>query len=274
MDNSNSDFLPMLSISKEKALKNLEEAKNYIIIDLKNIASILSSYHPLEIARMSIWESRKVERKSKDSFTRSTYRLLPILIQSVLVSDLFFASSNNRDVKNKDWQRVLSLAEDVARKLSRYIDNLTIVHLNDGLVSREDIIDYRAGLYEQYFPSEKTHDIIRRERALALASFEWDESAVEETFSVSPERLVKDLYDISDKALDVIDNLVSDVSAFKDTKTETTALFPNGTGISGHISFPPCPKTQETRDLFLPPGCRLFTYVAKVTSFRRRQAEE
>ena len=31
MDNSNSDFLPMLSISKEKALKNLEEAKNYII---------------------------------------------------------------------------------------------------------------------------------------------------------------------------------------------------------------------------------------------------
>lgn len=217
MDNSNSDFLPMLSISKEKALKNLEEAKNYIIIDLKNIASILSSYHPLEIARMSIWESRKVERKSKDSFTRSTYRLLPILIQSVLVSDLFFASSNNRDVKNKDWQRVLSLAEDVARKLSRYIDNLTIVHLNDGLVSREDIIDYRAGLYEQYFPSEKTHDIIRRERALALASFEWDESAVEETFSVSPERLVKDLYDISDKALDVIDNLVSDVSAFKDT---------------------------------------------------------
>ena len=217
MDNSNSDFLPMLSISKEKALKNLEEAKNYIIIDLKNIASILSSYHPLEIARMSIWESRKVERKSKDSFTRSTYRLLPILIQSVLVSDLFFASSNNRDVKNKDWQRVLSLAEDVARKLSRYIDNLTIVHLNDGLVSREDIIDYRAGLYEQYFPSEKTHDIIRRERALALASFEWDESAVEETFSVSPERLVKDLYDISDKALDVIDNLISDVSAFKDT---------------------------------------------------------
>ena len=217
MDNSNSDFLPMLSISKEKALNHLEEAKNYIIIDLKNIASILSSYHPLEIARMSIWESRKVERKSKDSFTRSTYRLLPILIQSVLVSDLFFASSNNRDVKNKDWQRVLSLAEDVARKLSRYIDNLTIVRLNDGLVSREDIIDYRVGLYEQYFPSEKTHDIIRRERALALASFEWDESAVEETFSVSPERLVKDLYDISDKALDVIDSLVSDVSAFKDT---------------------------------------------------------
>ena len=98
MDNNNSDFLPMLSISKEKAHKNLEDAKNYITIDLKNIASILSQYHPLEIARLSVWESRKVESQSKDSFVKSTYRLLPILIQSVLVSNLFVPSSNNRDV--------------------------------------------------------------------------------------------------------------------------------------------------------------------------------
>lgn len=217
MDNNNSDFLPMLSISKEKAHKNLEDAKNYITIDLKNIASILSQYHPLEIARLSVWESRKVESQSKDSFVKSTYRLLPILIQSVLVSNLFVPSSNNRDVKNKDWQRILSLSEDVARKLSRYIDNLVILNLNDGLVCREDIMDYRANVYQQFFPSEKTHDIINRERAIAEASFEWDSRKVEETFSIPPQRLVKDLYDISDKALTVIDDLVRDVSIFKDT---------------------------------------------------------
>lgn len=216
MDTNNSDFLPMLSISREKAVKNLEEAKNYITLDLKNIASILSSYHPLEIARMSVWEARRVERQSKDLETKSIYRLLPILIQSVLVSDLFFASSNNRDVRSRDWQRVLSLAEDVARKLSRYIDNLVIINLSDGRVSREDIMDYRAALYEQFFPSEKTHDIIRREKAVATSSFEWDGDAVEKTFSVSPERLVKDLFDISDSSLDVIDKLVDDIASFKE----------------------------------------------------------
>ena len=216
MDTNNSDFLPMLSISREKAVKNLEEAKNYITLDLKNIALILSSYHPLEIARMSVWEARRVERQSKDLETKSIYRLLPILIQSVLVSDLFFASSNNRDVRSRDWQRVLSLAEDVARKLSRYIDNLVIINLSDGRVSREDIMDYRAALYEQFFPSEKTHDIIRREKAVATSSFEWDGDAVEKTFSVSPERLVKDLFDISDSSLDVIDKLVDDIASFKE----------------------------------------------------------
>lgn len=216
VDTNNSDFLPMLSISREKAVKNLEEAKNYITLDLKNIASILSSYHPLEIARMSVWEARRVERQSKDLETKSIYRLLPILIQSVLVSDLFFASSNNRDVRSRDWQRVLSLAEDVARKLSRYIDNLVIINLSDGRVSREDIMDYRAALYEQFFPSEKTHDIIRREKAVATSSFEWDGDAVEKTFSVSPERLVKDLFDISDSSLDVIDKLVDDIASFKE----------------------------------------------------------
>ena len=216
VDTNNSDFLPMLSISREKAVKNLEEAKNYITLDLKNIASILSSYHPLEIARMSVWEARRVERQSKDLETKSIYRLLPILIQSVLVSDLFFASSNNRDVRSKDWQRVSSLAEDVARKLSRYIDNLVIINLSDGRVSREDIMDYRTALYEQFFPSEKTHDIIRREKAVATSSFEWDGDAVEKTFSVSPERLVKDLFDISDSSLDVIDKLVDDIASFKE----------------------------------------------------------
>ena len=46
VDNSYSDFLPMLSISREKAKKNLEEAKNYITLDLRNISAILSDYHP------------------------------------------------------------------------------------------------------------------------------------------------------------------------------------------------------------------------------------
>ena len=45
-------------------------------IDLKNIASILSSYHPLEIARLSVWEARKVEKTGKDESVKATYRLL------------------------------------------------------------------------------------------------------------------------------------------------------------------------------------------------------
>lgn len=215
VDNSYSDFLPMLSISREKAKKNLEEAKNYITLDLRNISAILSDYHPLEIARMSVWEARKVERQSRDEHMRSTYRLFPILIQSVLVSDLFTPSSNNRNVKSKDWQRILALGEDVARKLSRYIDNLVILNLSDGRITRENVMDYRDGLYAQFFPSEKSHDILRRERAVAEAGLEDVRASVQETFCVSPERLIKDLYDISDSAIDSIDELVNAVSAFK-----------------------------------------------------------
>ncbi len=215
MDNSNSEFMSMLSTSRDKALRNLEDARNYITIDLKNIASILSSYHPLEIARLSVWEARKVEKTGKDESVKATYRLLPILIQSVLLSDMFTPGSRNRQVKNKDWQRILSLNEDISRKLSRYIDNLALVKLNDGIIAREDVFDYRSSLYVQFFPSQKTHDIIRREKSIAESSFLSDRALVEKTFSVSPERLVNDLFDISDKALDAIDRLKDDVSAFK-----------------------------------------------------------
>ena len=244
VDNSYSDFLPMLSISREKAKKNLEEAKNYITLDLRNISAILSDYHPLEIARMSVWEARKVERQSRDEHIRSTYRLFPILIQSVLVSDLFTPSSNNRNVKSKDWQRILALGEDVARKLSRYIDNLVILNLSDGRITRENVMDYRDGLYAQFFPSEKSHDILRRERAVAEAGLEDVRASVQETFSVSPERLIKDLYDISDSSIDSIDELVNAVSAFKaEVEEKAKRIRENDPSLSGMISTSSVPNS-------------------------------
>ncbi len=220
MHSNNSEFMSMLSVSRAKAEKNLEEAKNYIIMDLRGIRDILSSYHPLEIAKMSVWEARKGEKNTKDPFAKASFRLLPILIQSVLLSKEYVPSSNNRDVKNKDWQRILSLSQDVSRKLSRYIDSLVLIRMNDGLVTREDILDYRSELYEQYFPSEKTMDIINAERSIAEASFISDRSLVEKTFSVSPETLVKDLYEISSKALTAIDKLKDDSQKFKETVEE------------------------------------------------------
>lgn len=220
MHSNNSEFMSMLSVSRAKAEKNLEEAKNYIIMDLRGIRDILSSYHPLEIAKMSVWEARKGEKNTKDPFAKASFRLLPILIQSVLLSKEYVPSSNNRDVKNKDWQRILSLSQDVSRKLSRYIDSLVLIRMNDGLVTREDILDYRNELYEQYFPSEKTMDIINAERSIAEASFISDRSLVEKTFSVSPETLVKDLYEISSKALTAIDKLKDDSQKFKETVEE------------------------------------------------------
>ncbi len=220
MDVSNSDFLSMLSISREKANRNLEEARNYIILDLRNIAAILSSYHPLEIARMSVWEERRVRSQDSASFSRISSRLMPVLIQSVILSDLCVPSSNNRAVKSRDWQRIISLSEDVSRRLARYIDNLAIIKVNEGKVTREDVVDYREELYGQFFPETKTHEILLKEKAIAASSLEWDRPEVEKAFGTTPERLVQELYKISDSALDLIDRINADASAFKERVEE------------------------------------------------------
>ena len=62
MDPLFADFQSLSSMSMEKADKNVQEALNYLRLDFRNLGSIISQYHPLEVLKMAAWEERRVSR--------------------------------------------------------------------------------------------------------------------------------------------------------------------------------------------------------------------
>ena len=166
MDSLFADFSALSSMSGEKAEKNMQEALNYLGLDMRNIARTMRPYHPLEMLKMAAWEERRVARlKGDDEFQKLYAHLLPVLTQSVLQSTLYdtsYPASTNRDIKQKDWNRVLSLAEDTVKRLLRYIESYTVYAVRSGLVSEENAESYRAVLTAQFFPPEESHGSIEK----------------------------------------------------------------------------------------------------------------
>ena len=151
-----SDFQSLLAMSKEKAEKNIQEALNYLRLDFRNLGVIIGQYHPLEVLKMAAWEERRVSRtKSRDSFAVASARLLPVLLQSVVQStdyDVSNGISSNRNIKDKDWQRIKSIADDVTKRLTRSIECYTVMAIKTGKVSEENGLRYRELLFEEAFP--------------------------------------------------------------------------------------------------------------------------
>ena len=56
MDSIFTDLHDLLPLSREKSAKNMDEARNYLFIDLENIARIIRAYNPLEVLKMAAWE--------------------------------------------------------------------------------------------------------------------------------------------------------------------------------------------------------------------------
>lgn len=216
MNTFDEDFLPYLDISREKCEKNIAEAKNYIKLDISNIASIASLYHPLEMIKMASWEERKVVKNSTDEKSMLSSRLLPVLLQSIVESSLYKKTSLDRQIRKADWQRVLSLSEDLVRKLSRYIDSLAVLFMHDGKISRDNVLEYRKSLYSQFFPEEKSRKNIENDAYLTHAYIEREEDTVQSLFSMSSASLVNEAFNLATYSLDAIDRLSEDSTRFKE----------------------------------------------------------
>ncbi|HIV99549.1 MAG TPA: hypothetical protein IAB12_07225 [Candidatus Ornithospirochaeta avicola] len=216
MNTFDEDFLPYLDISREKCEKNIAEAKNYIKLDISNIASIISLYHPLEMIKMASWEERKVVKNSTDEKSMLSARLLPVLLQSIVESSLYKKTSLDRQIKKADWQRVLSLSEDLVRKLSRYIDSIAVLFMHEGKISRDNVLEYRKSLYSQFFPEEKSRKNIENDAYLTHAYIEREEDTVQSLFSMSSSALVNETFNLATYSLDAIDRLSEDSSRFKE----------------------------------------------------------
>lgn len=219
MDSLFADFSALSSMSGEKAEKNMQEALNYLGLDMRNIARTMRPYHPLEMLKMAAWEERRVARlKGDDEFQKLYAHLLPVLTQSVLQSTLYdtsYPASTNRDIKQKDWNRLLSLAEDAAKRLLKYIESYAVYAVRSGAVSEENAESYRETILRQFFPPEESRDSIEKHSCLWYGYAIDDEKVIEEKFGTELRPLLSGLEKIAEYGLEGIDKLTEDFSVYK-----------------------------------------------------------
>ena len=217
MDKLFSDLDSLSLMSLEKAEKNLREIRTYIENDFQGIARLMEAYHPLEILRRSLWTVYDNEHKKKDEFTLAYYRLIPVLLQSVLVSTHYKKENFNRNrmVKSRDYDRILALCLDVHRRLLRLIDCKTAIELNKGTVVKADAERYRTNLFKLFYPPKENSERIESIYYVFDAYATGEDKKIEEHFGVKGQELSKGLKDIADKSLTAIENLSIEIKAFR-----------------------------------------------------------
>ena len=215
MDDRSIEFDNLLSVSREKAMKNREEARNYISIDLGNLARILSQYHPLEIIKMAYWEERRVDRTTRDESVKEAARLMPVVLQSVVQSTLFKPHSYLRDVRKKDWTRVQSICQDIQRKLNRYIDFMMVSEYLDGRISRDNLERYNRQLHRQFFAGAVKEDKIHMKTEFAVACMEGESNLFRERYGLGRHALGEEIEKIVRYSINCIDDLRDSSSVHK-----------------------------------------------------------
>lgn len=214
------DFFSPISalsnISKQKAEKNISESFDYLINNFKNIARIMEDYYPLELLKLSLWEERRVTSlRSKDNFKRISSSLLPILMQSVLVSTFFTSSGSSRELKSKDWDRLKAISDDSLRRITRIIDNKTALFISENKANVEDAEKYRevisTYLIPQEMDSEKLHSL-----SIFLRSLLEEKVEIEEVFKTDYVTLALNLDSIAKFGLNGINNLCQRVQLYSD----------------------------------------------------------
>ena len=201
----------LLQIKEEKARKNLADALGYFRLDWNNLASLISRYYPLEVLKMAVWEERRVSQtKKNDRVARAAMRFFPHLLQSVVQSKVFSNErgfSANRDIKQKDWNRIKELGYDAAKRLSWYLENFAVLTVHEGKVSKEHYEVFREKLLSQFF----FHELTSEEEeycALMFSSFFYDdEESAKKYFHTDSSTLVealRTLYDIGISGIDYL----------------------------------------------------------------------
>ena len=219
MDPLFADFQSLSSMTKEKAEKNVQEALNYLRLDFHNLGAIIGQYHPLEILKMAAWEERRIARtKTREPIAAATGRLLPVLLQSIVQSTEFDVSegiSQNRNIKDKDWQRIKSLAEDVTKRLLRSIESYTVLMVRSGKIEDDSALKYRELLFEEAFPPVEDLERVERLSYMTYAAMNSAGSVIKDKYGVSSDVLVDQMYKVIKRGLDGIDKLSEDASIYK-----------------------------------------------------------
>ncbi len=212
-------FSPVSVLSKlslQKAQRNLDDSKSFLFNDFRGISKILSLYNPLEVMKMSLWEERRVYAVTlKDEVKRRASVLLPIVLQSIVESDMMEGVGNSREVKEKDWERLKSLSEDIVRRMVRIIDSMTSIAINKGNVDLDNADALRKSIEKRLLPDFVDKETQDRDVWQLRSLFE-EIPDFESRMGCDYISFVLNVQNIARVGLNGIDNLVRDVALYKE----------------------------------------------------------
>ena len=212
-------FSPVSVLSKlslQKAQRNLDDSKSFLFNDFRGISKILSLYNPLEVMKMSLWEERRVYAVAlKDEVKRRASVLLPIVLQSIVESDMMEGVGNSREVKEKDWERLKSLSEDIVRRMVRIIDSMTSIAINKGNVGLDNADALRKSIEKRLLPDFVDKETQDRDVWQLRSLFE-EIPDFESRMGCDYISFVLNVQNIARVGLNGIDNLVRDVALYKE----------------------------------------------------------
>lgn len=212
-------FSPVSVLSKlslQKAQRNLDDSKSFLFNDFRGISKILSLYNPLEVMKMSLWEERRVYAVAlKDEVKRRASVLLPIVLQSIVESDMMEGVGNSREVKEKDWERLKSLSEDIVRRMVRIIDSMTSIAINKGNVDLDNADALRKSIEKRLLPDFVDKETQDRDVWQLRSLFE-EIPDFESRMGCDYISFVLNVQNIARVGLNGIDELVRDVTLYKE----------------------------------------------------------
>ena len=212
-------FSPVSVLSKlslQKAQRNLDDSKSFLFNDFRGISKILSLYNPLEVMKMSQWEERRVYAVAlKDEVKRRASVLLPIVLQSIVESDMMEGVGNSREVKEKDWERLKSLSEDIVRRMVRIIDSMTSIAINKGNVGLDNADALRKSIEKRLLPDFVDKETQDRDVWQLRSLFE-EIPDFESRMGCDYISFVLNVQNIARVGLNGIDELVRDVALYKE----------------------------------------------------------
>ncbi len=198
-------------ISGQKAEKNINESFDYLVNDFRAIAKLFEEYYPLELLKLSLWQEKE---DRKDRIRRTSYTLLPVLLQSVLSSAYFTRCGSGKAVKGADWNRLKGLGEDVLRRLIRIIDNRTALFLENGEKTNADGEDYRSLIASRLIPEELIEERLSSSSVM-LRSLLREDTTLEEKTGVQSDTLWLNLDHIATYSYGVVDDYNARLEAYK-----------------------------------------------------------
>ena len=199
----------------DKAKRNVQEASQYFENDVVSIARIIAMYYPLEILKMSAWEERRIHLSKNDKASMMEASFLPLLLQSIVQSKKFYSEkgfSANRDIKEKDWNRIKALSKDAFKRLTWYIENYAVIQVKEGVISPNHYTIYRDTLLNQYCYPTLPDEIEEQVKELAHSIFVDDESNVKAILGVDANFFANELSKICDNGKNGISELSSESS--------------------------------------------------------------
>lgn len=166
------DLPSMTDVSAEKIQKNLKEASIFINTDVSNIVAIIDRFHPLELMKMACWEQRRIwHDRPNDMFAQVTASRLVSYLQSVVAARKA-PYSQNTDIKEKDWKRLVKLFDDLCRKSIRYTDNFALALYADQQISSEELlVFFQDFATDSILPPSADRELLEKQHnALSLSA--------------------------------------------------------------------------------------------------------